>query len=299
MLSASVRFYARMSVPMTEKPHSNETFENDEGSIEDDKDTIRALSRGLAVLQAINRAGSLTMTGISQTSGVPYPTARRIVASLLTDGMIEREPVRKRYRATALVQTLSSGYQIENQLVLAARPYLVRLTERFMWPISVTTRVGTSVMVRDSTHSLTPMTFHVYHPGYTLPMLESASGRAYLAFCSESERETIIRGLKSLRNAPAISPGRWEAIHNRLKQYREQGYATHSRSYSNEDPGKTSALAVPVYCRGHLVGTMSLTFFVVAMTMETAVETFSAALMEAAANLSSELDTDRFQISVD
>ena len=124
-------------------------------------------------------------------------------------------------------------------------------------------------------------------------------GRAYLAFCSESERETIIRGLKSLRNAPAISPGRWEAIHNRLKQYREQGYATHSRSYSNEDPGKTSALAVPVYCRGHLVGTMSLTFFVVAMSMETAVETFSAALMEAAANLSSELDTDRFQISVD
>ena len=76
---------------MTEKPHSNETFEHDEGAIEDDKDTIRALSRGLAVLQAINRAGSLTMTGISQTSGVPYPTARRIVASLLTDGMIERD----------------------------------------------------------------------------------------------------------------------------------------------------------------------------------------------------------------
>ena len=71
---------------------------------------IRAITRGLSVLKAINRGGSITMMQIARTSSVPYPTACRIVQTLLHEGMIEREPARKRYRATALVQSLASGY---------------------------------------------------------------------------------------------------------------------------------------------------------------------------------------------
>lgn len=71
---------------------------------------IRAISRGLAVLQAVNRHGGLTMMEIAQLSEVPYPTACRIVQTLLHEGMLEREPGRKRYRATASVLTLSSGF---------------------------------------------------------------------------------------------------------------------------------------------------------------------------------------------
>lgn len=70
---------------------------------------IRAITRGLAVLQAVNQHGSLTMMEIAQTSRVPYPTACRIVQTLLHEGMLEREPGRKTYRATPLVLTLASG----------------------------------------------------------------------------------------------------------------------------------------------------------------------------------------------
>jgi IclR family transcriptional regulator, mhp operon transcriptional activator len=71
---------------------------------------IRAISRGLAVLQAVNKHGGLTMMEIAQLSEVPYPTACRIVQTLLHEGMLEREAGRKRYRATASVLTLSSGF---------------------------------------------------------------------------------------------------------------------------------------------------------------------------------------------
>jgi IclR family transcriptional regulator, mhp operon transcriptional activator len=70
---------------------------------------IRAISRGLAVLQCVNRHGALTMMEISQLSEVPYPTACRIVQTLLHEGMLEREPGKKRYRASPQVLTLSSG----------------------------------------------------------------------------------------------------------------------------------------------------------------------------------------------
>jgi predicted transcriptional regulator of viral defense system len=71
---------------------------------------IRAISRGLSVLQSVNKHGGLTMMEIAQLAEVPYPTACRIVQTLLYEGMLEREPGRKRYRATPSVLTLSSSY---------------------------------------------------------------------------------------------------------------------------------------------------------------------------------------------
>jgi IclR family transcriptional regulator, mhp operon transcriptional activator len=71
---------------------------------------IRAISRGLAVLQAVNAHGALTMMEISNLSEVPYPTACRIVQTLLHEGMLEREPGGKHYRASAKVLSLSSGF---------------------------------------------------------------------------------------------------------------------------------------------------------------------------------------------
>ena len=44
---------------------------------------IRSLSRGIAVLQAINRGGTISMMEIARTSNVPYPTACRLVQTLV------------------------------------------------------------------------------------------------------------------------------------------------------------------------------------------------------------------------
>jgi DNA-binding IclR family transcriptional regulator len=147
--------------------------------------TIRAIGRGLRVLQAINRGGSITMMQICRQAEIPYPTACRIIETLIKEGMVEREPARKRYRATALVRTLSLGFQDEDALVAVARPHIVALCARHGWPVTLATRVGHSMMVRDSTHKLTSLTLANYSPGYTLPIVECSTGKAYLAFCDE------------------------------------------------------------------------------------------------------------------
>lgn len=68
---------------------------------------IRAISRGLSVLRAVNVHGALTMMEISNASEVPYPTACRIVQTLVHEGYLERERGRKTYRASALVRELA------------------------------------------------------------------------------------------------------------------------------------------------------------------------------------------------
>ena len=157
---------------------------------------IRSLSRGIAVLQAINRGQSLSMMAIAKTSEVPYPTACRIVQTLVHEGLIEREPARKRYRPTALVQTLAHGFQGHAQLVQMARPHIVELTRRAGWPVSLATHVGHSMIIRDSTHSLTALTFNAYYPGYALPILECASGLAFMSHMADEERADLLNALK-------------------------------------------------------------------------------------------------------
>ena len=264
-------------------------------SDEDDEDelskrgVIRAISRGIAVLQAINRAESLAMKEIAAASGVPYPTACRIVQTLIFEGMLEREPDRKRYRPTALVQTLSVGYQIEDTLVTTARPYIVELTKNLSWPISVSTRVGTRMMVRDSTHTLTSLAFHVYYPGYTLPMLESSSGRTYLAFCSDEERESLLRTLNSLRSGAKEPSPHPDDVARLLGIIRRNGYGTHHRTRHTENPGKTSSISAPIFRENRLVGTLTLIFFASAMTMEQAIEQFAPPMKVAALAISNKL----------
>ena len=96
---------------------------------------IRSITRSIAALKAINRHGSLSMMEIAKSAEVPYPTACRIVQTLLYEGLIEQEPARKRYRPTALVQTLATGFQHDDELVRIARPHIVALTARVGWPV--------------------------------------------------------------------------------------------------------------------------------------------------------------------
>jgi IclR family mhp operon transcriptional activator len=252
---------------------------------------IRAISRSITVLQAINRHGALTLMEIAQEAKVPYPTALRIVQTLLVEGLIEREPNRKRYRPTALVLTLSHGFQVDDRLVSTARPLIVSLTKKIAWPVTITTRVGQKMMVRDSTHSLTALTFNNYHPGYTLPILECATGRAYLAFCPDEERENVLDSMKALQTERPVGAEVLPFFESgvMVKDIRAQGYATKGRNPYTENPGKTSSIALPLFDGDELVGCMAVVFFAVAMKMEKAIETFLPELQATAAEISSAL----------
>lgn len=250
---------------------------------------IRAITRGLSVLQAVNRGGSITMMEIARTSQVPYPTACRIVQTLLHEGMIEREPARKRYRATALVQSLASGYHDDSQLVEIARPHIEALTDKLLWPISITSRVGAHMMVRDSTHTRTSLTLNNYYPGFTLPIMECSSGKAYMAFCSDAEREHLLEGLRTIEGAAEKMATLLLSNDSLLREVRSQGYATQSRNAYTANPGKTSSIAVPLFRGEEVAGAITIIFFSVAMPMEKAIAQFVAPVTQTARAISLEL----------
>jgi len=256
---------------------------------------IRAISRSIAVLQAVNRAGSLSMMDIAHASSVPYPTACRIVQTLLHEGLIEREPARKRYRPTALVQTLSHGFQDDGRLATAARRHIVAMTKEFGWPISITTHVGHRMVVRDSTHAITSLTFNNYYPGYTLPILECASGQAFLAFCSPEERKSILDTLRAIPENSANNTLDLFESNILVEEIRRVGYAAKGRNKYNNNPGKTSSIAVPVLQNGEPIGALSLIYFASAMRPSDAVDKYLAPLQKVAQTVAEEMN-ERFEV---
>lgn len=251
---------------------------------------IRAISRSLAILQAINRGRSVTMMEIATATDLPYPTVCRIVQTLMHEGLVEQEPTRKNYRPTALVKTLSQGFQDDDLLVSLARPHIVDVTRKLGWPVSLTTRVGNSIVLKDTTHALTSLTLLNYHPGYSLPLLECASGKAYMAFCPDDERETILQGLRQLES-PTDLVGRHVLQSGlALSEIRAQGYATQARNLHTETPGKTSSIAVPVFGSERVVAVLAIIFFASAMTMNEAVAAFRDPMQKCAKAVSEDFD---------
>lgn len=237
---------------------------------------IRAISRALAVLQAINRHGALTITQTAREAQIPYPTACRVIQTLVHEGMIEREAARKYYRATALSQSLSCGYQASSRLIGVARPHIIKLTEETGWPVSLATRVGSSMVIQDSTHALTTRTFSDYYPGFALPISACASGLAYLAFCEDQVRASIIEQIAKLESKDNV--GNINLIAQSGDDFfaciRERGYAVFIRNQHTKNPGKTSSIAVPILKGDEVVGALAVIYFSSALKPDEAVDRY-------------------------
>ncbi|MDP3550485.1 MAG: helix-turn-helix domain-containing protein [Novosphingobium sp.] len=251
---------------------------------------IRAISRAIAVLQAINRSGSLTMTNIAKGSCVPYPTACRIVQTLIHEGLIEREPDRKHYRPTALVQTLSHGFQGDGELIRVARPYMAALTREVGWPLSLCTHVGSTMVLRDSTHGLTSLTFNHYHPGFTMPMLACGAGLVHLAYCSDQEREIILEHIRLFEEDDTRHMLELVRDGGLLETVRRSGHAARGYNRFTRNPGKTSSIAVPLLKGGGIVGTLTLAFFSSSIEMNEAIRQLLPRLKACAATIGTTIE---------
>jgi IclR family mhp operon transcriptional activator len=254
-----------------------------------DDSSIRVIGRALDILRVINLQGAPTMAEIARAVDLPYPTALRIVRALIEEGVVERETTRKRYRVTALVQALSYGFQGHDVLVTKARPHIEGLTRTIHWPVSVVTRVGNFMVVRDSTSTQTPMTFNHYYPGWQVPLIQSASGRAFLAHATPEVRESLTTHIEQSGTPAEIRMLRAFETEGEAERVRAQGYAAVARTAYSANPGRTSSFAVPIFSDGEVLGTLTLVFFAAAMTLETAIERYLMQLRGAAIAIGAEM----------
>jgi len=287
-MEASQRYgrHLLMHAQVTPSIESSSYAANDEGARESTR-PIRALNRGLEVLTELNRLERAAINTLANAVGLPRTTTYRILETLRLAGYVERDAHDDCYRPTIRVRALSDGFDDEAMVAHIAKPYLAALCASIVWPIAIATPAGGAMMIRETTDMQSPLALEQYGAGIRVPMLTSAAGRAYLAYCTPPQREALLE-LLARSSAPEDRLVRSRAeVEHILNETRTQGYgmAQRARRVSEE-----TSLAIPVRSKDRVLATVSVRYAATAVPLRTAVDQFLPKMRDAVAKIEQEFN---------
>ena len=221
---------------------------------------VRSLSRGLAVLQALNRApgGIATTTSIAQTCGLHRTTVKRLLETLRVDGFVRRGEKEGQYCLTYVVRSLSEGLVDDVWVEQVALPLMRAAVPELLWPCDLATVEGGFLVVRESTHRFSRLSQHRGMIGEKLPLFFTAMGRAYLAACSASELQALLELLAQRDDAVGAMARDRDAVHALIEETRARGFGISEGDWERARP--YAAVAVAVKSGRRLVAGINLIF---------------------------------------
>ncbi len=232
---------------------------------------IRALLRGLEVLHVLNQHNGATVSEVALEIDLPRTTTYRILETLCTAGYAYRAVSDERYRLTIMVRGLSDGFDDEAWVTQIARPYMYELCQELVWPISIATLSGSSMMVRQTTDHASPLAVEKRGPGFRVSLLRSAAGLAYLSFCPPEQRDTLLEILaKSRRDVDKPAKHR-NKVYEKLVETRKQGFAVSRRPRRVSDE---LSMSVPVFAQDRLLAALTIRFASTALDQKEAEQRF-------------------------
>jgi IclR family mhp operon transcriptional activator len=252
---------------------------------------VQGLSRGLAILHAINRStgGWATIAELSEKTGLHRTTVRRMLETLQAEGYVRRSASDDSYRLNQKIRQLSDGFTDDEWISEVANPVLGELLQKLVWPSDLCTIDGDSMLVRETTHRFSPLSFHRAMIRQRMPLLFTSAGRAYLAFCGEEERRQLLQLLVAGDDEQANLARNRVLVNNMLAKVRQQGYATNEGEWKQQI--KIAALAVPVFYRGNVLATINVVFLKKAMNLNEAAKAYLPELRAAVNKIETLLET--------
>ncbi|MGE0424802.1 MAG: helix-turn-helix domain-containing protein [Reyranellaceae bacterium] len=235
---------------------------------------IEPVRRAFAVLEALNRRRTGTLGALVEATGLPKPTIARLLETLIALGYVSHVSRAQGYRVTDRVVLLSAGARFVHHVADIAVPEMRRFTRESGWPLYLGTVSGASVAIRYTTSPESPLSFEPTGYADRFPVLESAIGRAWLAFCPEDERRTILREIETGGGTGREAVRDAGALHAALAEIRAQGFAF-TRSTRQD---RLNGLAVPILGGGHVLGCLSMRFPKSAMSESEAARRYLAPL---------------------
>ena len=255
---------------------------------------IRALMRGLNALTVLNLRDGATVSEVAQEIQLPRTTVYRILETLCDAGFVVRDAADDRYRLTIMVRGLSDGFDDETWVTQIAKPFIHDLCREIVWPVSIATLSGSSMLVRESTDHESPLAIERYSAGFRAPLLATAAGRVYLAHCPAPQRETMLEMLaRSHREADRAARAPAE-LRRSLAQIKAVGYATVTQTHRLvEEIG----LGVPVLLDDRVLAGLTVRFAASAVPLKSGLERFLPKLQRCAGRISSLFSEQQAEVS--
>ncbi len=235
---------------------------------------VQGLSRGLAILHAINLSadGWASIAELSAKTGLHRTTVRRLLETLQAEGYVRRSASDDSYRLNQKIRQLSDGFTDDEWISEIANPVLGELLQKVVWPSDLSTLDGDCMLVRETTHRFSPLSFNRAMIRQRMPVLFTSAGRAYLAYCSDEERQQILRLLVAGNDDQANFARNRVLVEQMLEKVRRQGYALNDGEWAQQI--KIAAIAVPIRHNGSVLACINIVFLKKAMSIAEAVQRY-------------------------
>jgi IclR family mhp operon transcriptional activator len=261
-------------------------------------DPVTALVRGLEVLRVVNQLEHASVTEIHRRTGIPKPTVLRMIETLISQGFVVREAGSATYTPTGRCLLLSNGIRAHAHLVSTAQPLMNAFRRKVGWPSDFAVFDSDAMVITVTNREFGVLSLN-RKVGARTPMLLSALGRAYLAFCTEDEQQRVIA---TLRNSPdplnraAQNP---KVVVRMLRETRKRGYSLTDRNYLDTVyEGAIWGVGVPILAGGRVLASMNVMFLRNALSLEAGIASVLPSLQQAAREIGAEMDKDTLGHSV-
>ncbi len=212
------------------------------GHVAQDRHFVKALARGLMILETFANTGKTWMqvSEIAEQVGLPKPTVARFVRSLESLGHLHYSANRRQYRLGAPVLTLGFAARQPFTLGEMLRPHLQNLADTYNVHASLAKRDRLDALEVLVCHSKSTLMTLKLDIGSRLPLAGTATGTALLAHLPEKERDVIYDRLRERHGS------NWERLLQRindgLNEIKDRGFVTAYRSWATDING----VSVPI-----------------------------------------------------
>lgn len=202
---------------------------------------VNALMRGLLVLEAVNAYGPAGLSEIRHHTGIPKATVLRLLESLRQAGYLTFDTETRTYQVGLRALALSNNVSAEDNLLTVARPIMQRLREKLGWPSDLAVFQHDKMVILD-TNRQPGMLSSNRSIGSRVPMLASATGRAYLAAVSPEEQKRILDIARSSTDPFEKLARDPAAVERMLKDTARRGYALSDQEFLKTNRGAAVAV---------------------------------------------------------
>ena len=212
---------------------------------------VRSLVRGLTLLESLARSGWAKPSELAARTGIDRSSVYRLLNTLEEFGFVFRHGENNTFTLTAKVRTLADGVRGDEIGLQQVRPHLAALTAEIKWPSDLALLSGGVVTIHDSTHRLSPMTFHRAVVQQTRSLMTSSLGKAVLAMLTPEERSVLVEVATSDEQNEGAAVGRV------LDDYHRCGFASAIGAVDLQ----ISAIAIGFRGRHGTIGSVNVIFF--------------------------------------
>jgi IclR family transcriptional regulator, acetate operon repressor len=243
--------------------------------------------KALAIIETLATARRpLGVSEISALQGMPKPTAHRIVRMLESEGLLQREPGKRRFVPGARLLQLGLGIVSASMLRAPRHAILEALSNEVGETCNFGVMVGSHVVYLDRVESAWPLGLR-FESGSRVPLHCTAMGKLFLSMLPPRKRAALLRAIPLHRYTENTMTDA-ARLNSELDKIRAVKISTDNQEFL----AGVVCVAVPVY--GHnaqAVAALAISAPLARMTLEQGLRHVQL-LQDAAKSLSSTLDDE-------